>query len=127
MESPNLNQRRPEDDDLDVQLRTHFFAPPLADDGFSQRVLTALPAPQQKSLQFKRRLVCAVGSAAGVAAAAIGFIKSEDFEPALTALDHTLTLAFGQLVTGPVVLALGLAILSLAFAFRDQRRLLPRL
>lgn len=122
MESSNLNNSLPENDDLDAQLRAHFSAPPLVDNGFSQRVMMALPGTRRNPVQFNRRLVCAVGLAAGIVAALIGLIRAENLETALASLDSTLRLASEQLLTAPVGLAVGLAVLSMAFAFREQWR-----
>lgn len=126
MESSNMNNLPPDDDSLDAQFRAHFSAPAIVDNGFSERVLTALHASGQKSFRFRRQFFCSAGLLAGTMIAAIGLITFKNLESALESLDRTLTVALGQLVTLPVVLAMSLAILSLAFAFRGQR-LLPRL
>jgi len=123
MEPSNLNDPLPEEDELDALLRAHASPPPLADDGFSQRVLAALPANERFTLRFKRQVVCATGLAAGTVAAAAGLIRSENLNYALGSLDNSLTQALNQLVNAPMGLALGLALLSLAFAFRSQWRL----
>ena len=121
-----MNNPLPDDDSLDAQLRAHFSARPIVDNGFSERVFTALPASERKSFQFTRQFFCVAGLSTGIVIAAIGLITPGNLGSALEAMDHTLTVALGQLVTVPVALATSLAILSLAFAFRGQR-LLPRL
>lgn len=119
-----MNQSSSEDDGLDAKLRAHFSIPALTDGGFSQRVIASLPASKRKSLLFTRQFFSIAGLVAGMLCASIGLIGSETLESSLKTLDAAVTMTFGQLVTGPVVLALGLALISLAFAFRDQRRLL---
>ncbi len=128
MESSNLNKFSPENDDaLEARLRTHFSAPPLADDGFSQGVLAALPAPEPKASRLSRRYFCLGGLVAGVSITAVGLLTSGNSGSALGTLDQTLTLALGQLCTAPMALALGLVLFSAGFALRGQSRLLPRL
>lgn len=69
----NPNPPSPHDDfdatnDLDALLR-EAPAAPLPDDGFSARVLRALPAPQKaerRTAEARRSLLCSVGLAAGL-------------------------------------------------------------
>lgn len=68
-----MNPNPPHDDfdtanDLDALLRAAPAAP-LADDGFSARVMRALPAQkkaEQRTASARRSLLCSVGLAAGL-------------------------------------------------------------
>lgn len=122
-----MNESSSADDDLDARLRAHFSAPALPDGGFSQRVVGALPTTGRRSFVFSRQFFCSAGLVAGMLCASIGLIGSETLGSALKILDASVTMTLGQVVTEPVALALGLAILSLAFAFREQRHPLLRL
>ena len=55
----------PADLKLDQALREAL--PPLTDDGFTGRVLLALPPPAQPALLTRRWVVCILGAAAGIA------------------------------------------------------------
>ena len=73
------------------------------------------------------QLFCAAGLIAGVAVATIALIRPGDWAPKYSSLVDDLAGAGGQLATPPVTLALGIAALSLWFAFRDRLRLFTRL
>ena len=122
MESPNLNSPFPENDELDTQGRAQLSVPTIPDDGFSARVLAALPAAGERRFTIKRRLFCGAGLVAGVAVATSGAIRTGDFSRNLPAVASAMT----ELFAAPVVLAFSLALFSLWFAHRDRLRLLPR-
>lgn len=120
MESPDLNSSS-HDAALDEWLRTSAALPPLADDGFSRRVLAVLPAPRRRTTL--RRNLCLAALAAGVGVAVIGTLRAGNAD----GWDRSLQGALEQAGNLPVSVALGVTLLSLWFAFRDRLRLLPRL
>jgi hypothetical protein len=127
MESPYLNSPSPENDELETQLRTHLSVTTLPDNGFSERVLAALPTVENRSLKLRRQLFCAAGLIAGIVVATSTLIPSDDSSPQISSLIDALAGAGMQLFAPPVALALGAAALSLWFAFRGRLSLLPRL
>ena len=62
-------QPTPSEDPLEVLLRKDYA--PLADDGFSARVLAAIPLPEPKArrLPSRRFVLCSIGGLAGAACA----------------------------------------------------------
>ena len=126
MEPTNLNSSSPENNELETHYRALLSAAPLRDDGFSARVLAALPAAGVRKFNNKRRLFCAAGLVAGLAVATTGAISTGDFSANIPSLGHALASAGIELLTAPVVLAFSLALFSLWYAFRDRMRLLPR-
>ncbi|HEY4246726.1 MAG TPA: hypothetical protein VGM64_07715 [Lacunisphaera sp.] len=126
MESENINPSFPENDEFEPQWRAHFSAPAIPDEGFSERVLAALPSVENRPIERRRRWFCAVGLVAGVAISALGLIISNDSSPSLPQFVNGGTAAAAQFFSDPVMLALGLTACSLWFAFRDRWRLLPR-
>jgi hypothetical protein len=126
MESANLNSSSPENNELETHYRALLSAAPLRDDGFSARVLAALPAAGERKFTIKRRLFCAAGLVAGVAVATTGAIGTGDLSTHLPSFGNALATAGTELLTAPVGLAFSLALFSLWFAFRDRMRLLPR-
>ena len=83
MESPDLNPPSPDDARLEAWLRTSGAAAPLPDDGFSARVLAALPPPSpavapagllaaRRRAAHRRAWLCLIGAALGCALAFSG-------------------------------------------------------
>ena len=71
MEPANLRANSSDDEQLEAWLRAQSAVPPLRDDGFSQRVLTALPpatasAPAQGRSALRAWLCLAAALAGGV-------------------------------------------------------------
>lgn len=118
MEPNDLKSTPPDDAQLEAWLRAGAMLPPLPDDGFSRRVVAALPPP---SPRFPPRVwVCGAGALLGVGVMVIAAVTSPPataFNPAVPDLLEALAL--------PVALAV--AALSVWFAFRDRLGFLPRL
>ena len=70
MESTDLKNELPDDAQLEAWYRAHLVIPPLRDDGFSPRVLAALPTPARRSAA-QRRLFCLVGALLGTVIALV--------------------------------------------------------
>jgi len=65
MESANLTPLPPDRDPVDAWLSVKAPIAPLPDDGFSVRVLAALPPPN--ALLWRRPVLCLAGALAGLA------------------------------------------------------------
>ncbi|MBI2518495.1 MAG: hypothetical protein HYV95_16570 [Opitutae bacterium] len=119
MEPDDLKSAPPDDPALDAWLRANASLPPLPDDGFSQRVLTALPSAPRSA---RRLWLCAAGALAGTGVASFKLLQAGG----LPALAQSLHAAAGQLATPTVGLALGVSLISLAYVFwSDLRRFVP--
>lgn len=124
MEPTNLNSPPP--DELDALLRHASRADPLPDHGFSARVLAALP-PARASVRRRdpRRLVfCAIGGLAGIMVAILNSGSWSEISAGLTSTGPQLSQAFAQLTSPGFGLAVAVTLVSLAFVFRPQGRLL---
>ena len=64
MEPNDLNSLPPDEAQLDAWLRASTTQPPLPDDGFSQRVLSALPPPARPD-SVRRLWFCVAGALIG--------------------------------------------------------------
>lgn len=119
MESPDLKSTPPDDAAFEAWLRASSTPPPLADDGFSRRVLTALPRSFQRRVQ--RSVGCIAAVILGSALALAGVLRA----------GHGVTDALfisleNPLATPPALLAFGVTAVSLWYAFRHRVRLQPR-
>jgi len=124
MEPNDLKPTPPDDTQLEAWLRTSTALPPLPDDGFMQRVLTALPPAQRAT---RRMWFCSGGAVVGIVIAAFGAVTSGNLPANLPALEDTIMTALTQLSVPAFGLALGITLLSLWFAFRDRLQLGLRL
>lgn len=123
MEPNDLKSTPPDDAQLETWLRTNATLPPLPDDGFSQRVLTALPAPVRRSRVSPRLLAIFVGAAAGTGVATFKFFTGTPIDFSLPPLGPETTDAFAQLADPKLNVALGVTVVTLVFVFwRDVRR-----
>lgn len=124
MESDELKTPAPDDAQLEAWLRSSTFLPALPDDGFSSRVLAALPPPKRR---FPARvLVCLAGGAVGMAVAARPLLAAGNLLDDLPALDAALVSAFDQLANPALGVAASVTLATLAYVFwRDLRRLAP--
>jgi len=125
MEPNDLNSLPPDDVQLEAWLRASTTLPPLPDDGFSQRVLTALPPPAREDSVW-RRWFCVAGALTGGGVAALGAFGSGNQTAGLADLQDTILATLAQLSVPGFGLAVGITVGSLWFAFRDRWRLLPR-
>ncbi len=126
MESTDLKNELPDDAQFDAWYRTHLATPLLRDDGFSGRVLAALPTSERNSAR-KRRWYCIGGGVSGTVIALISLTTSGSLPPDLPAFRPDLADSLAKLTTPAFFLALSTAILSLWVAFRPKFRLLPRI
>jgi hypothetical protein len=126
MEPTNVNPDNRSDPALEAWLQANARSVPLPDHGFSDRVLRSLPAPVPRRASRDRWLFCAGGAVAGLAVAGIAFVgdngPGQDIASALRPLGDGLE-AFSS---GGVGLAAGIALASLAYAFRSRTPTLPR-
>ena len=125
MEPNDLKPTPPDDAQLEAWLRASAAQPSLPDDGFTQRVLTALPPPARQP-SARRMWFCTGGALVGIIVAALGALRSGSRPGNLPALGDTIIAVLTQLSVPAFGLALGITLLSLLFAFRDRLRLLPR-
>ena len=125
MEPTDLKNPSPDDARLEAWYRANVAAAPLPDDGFSRRVLAALPPGQRTDV--KRRGFCLSGAVLGVAVALGGLLTQPNIPHDLSALEPDFRNALIQLADPAVGLAFGITVISLWFVFRPRLRLLPRL
>lgn len=128
MEPSNLNSPGDKDSALAAMLRKHAAAIP--DDGFSARVLSALPSPSRavaRTFHLRWPWVAYIGGGLGGTAFAISRAGSwSDFAAGLLQLTNTLNALFASLTEPWLVIALMLATLSVVITLpftRPQRRL----
>lgn len=119
MEPNDLKPTPPDEAALEAWLRTSAALPPLPDDGFSRRVLAALPPAPRSS---RRILFCLAGAFVGAVVAAFPFFHVSD----LPALNATLLHTLEQLAQPAVGIALGLTLASLGYVFWSELRRLVR-
>lgn len=116
MESADLNSSDPESVALERLLRAP--APLLPDDGFSSRVLTALPPARRRFVQ--KTLVCCGGALAGVACASLQGLTWGDWQSVPQQTLALILSAIPRLTDPRFALALVATFLSLLFAFRHE-------
>ena len=121
MEPNDLKSPAPDDTPLEAWLRAGSLQPPLSDDGFSARVLTALPPPKRR---IPPRLIVGVaGALAGLFVEAQPFLSGGTPLDRLPALDAALVQAFEPLAHPAIGLAIGVTLGTLVYVFwRDLRR-----
>lgn len=126
MEPTDLNSPRPGDADLEAWLREHAAQPALPDDGFTPKVLSALPMVVRSAARrhaAQRRLwFCLVGALAGLAT---GLLSSQDgptaaATPDASALPSLLVAATGQLTTPAMALAAVVTAVSLLVVYWQE-------
>ena len=122
MEPTDLRNGHPDDAQLEAWYRTHLATPPLRDDGFSQRVLAALPTPIQRSTA-QRRLFCLTGALLGTVIAMVQMIGAGNRSTDFSALEKEIADALTQLANPAFGLALVIASFSLWFVFRPKLRI----
>ncbi len=146
MEPADLNSSPPDDARLEAWLRAHSAAAPLPDDGFSARVLAALPARTHPALAadllaarraadrrrravHRRLCLCLLGALAGTA---LGVMADHGASPAdvgiaFSALLPPLTAAFDGLATPSIALAAAVTVASLVVVYWPELGRLRRL
>lgn len=126
MEPTDLNPPPPDDAQLEAWLRTSATLPALPADGFTQRVLTSLPSPVNRQTT-QRIWFCIGGALVGIVVALLGAFQSRSLPARFPVVEEEVLAAVARLSVPAFGLALGIAAVSLWFAFRDRLRLLPRL
>lgn len=121
MESPKLTPDSPDDARIEAWLRINSAAEPLADDGFSTRVLDALPPPAAES-QSRRTWLCIVGAASGAAIAAAEGSRWSDAARQLTGLATEFRAAFTSVIDPSLAVGLMFAVTALAFVYWRELR-----
>ncbi len=116
----------PDDTPVEAWLRSSASLPPLPDDGFSHRVLAALPPPARRRANRLRLVLCLAGALAGVALVLQHSPDFPDIFHRLEQLDPVLNQATSQLADPAFAIALGVTAASLLFVFWRDIRLLPR-
>lgn len=101
-------------------------APPLPDDGFSVRVLAALPAPSSSRTPVLRASAILAGAMAGLAFAWRPIAALWSSPPEVEPLRRLLAQLSGPLSDPHLLLAIALAAASLLYAFMDSRHRLNR-
>ena len=122
MEPTDLKNIPPDDAQLEAWLRSANPAAPLPDDGFTPRVLAALP-PSTAAHGVRRRMLCVTAGA--IAGTVVAFSLGGD-DPGhwpdvvqnLNAALQPLSGVLPQLLKLPAVCALTVAFASVLFAFR---------
>ena len=130
MESPDLNPRPAPPDDAALTAFLARAQPPLPDDGFSARVVAALPAPRRAPLPV-RPLLTAVAALAGAALSWRQFAEvggsqavTQQFNDVLDGLqlaaNHTLGPTPTANLPAALSLAIGVSAVSLLYTFRHR-------
>lgn len=127
MEPSDLNSPpSPADDDVLENLLRRHSPPALADDGFSARVLTALPSAPATRQQPPRLVIIVVAGLAGTALAVTGISAGggpASISSTLADQFKTFSPAFGGAgaAPGPALIVATLStIISLVYAFRPR-------
>ena len=119
MESPNLNSTPPDDVALEVWLRSNQHLAALPDDGFTHRVVTALPRPNQSHVN--RWWFSLAGLVTGGSIAVAGLISSN------VLMDEAWLTTFEKALSSPTLLgALAITVCSLTYAFSNELRRIVR-
>lgn len=125
MENDQLTPTPADESAADAWLRAHAALPPLTDDGFTARVLTALP-PRRRHAGRGRTWAILAGAAAGVAVAAARLATGHGGAPLVAPSPEEARYALAVFVDPKTLLALGVAAASVAFAYWPAlRRHLP--
>ena len=119
MEPTDLKNDPPADAQLEAWLRSGAASAPLPDDGFTRRVLAALPPPRATS---HRLMFCLAGASVGAAVALLNGRDWPGFATGFATGVQSLATAFGPLDDLRVGCALVLALASVLFAFWRETR-----
>jgi hypothetical protein len=123
MESTDLNSPSSDDDRLRAIFRE--AAPALPDNGFSARVLTALPPRERAFMRHARVAVCGLGAVAGIVFAWSRAGSSESLQFAADRLRESLSHANGSVTDTRFLFAIAVTVLTLLYAFKPERRKSP--
>ncbi len=108
-------------DEAELRALLNRAAPPLLDDGFSQRVIAALPlpGPENDALLWRRFRFCLIGSAIGSACVVWSIISGLDAVGA-SQLGSDLLATATRLTEPRLALALVVAFGSLLYVFGPE-------
>ena len=120
MEPADLNSPANEDPRLEAMLRS--AAPNLPDDGFSTRVLAALPQAVEQRVSWRRALFCVVGAGVGVSLALWQGVSWPELQSGIERFATTLANAGPSLANPMFAAALVVTLLSLLVAFQSELR-----
>ena len=112
----------PPNDDARLAALVRQSAPELADDGFSARVLTALPAREAVRRPRLRFVFCAAGAAAGIGFAYWQGASWSALREGLTPLLAPTARLVAVFADPGIVLALTVTAASLLFVYRPRTR-----
>jgi hypothetical protein len=118
MESPDLNSLSSDDERLQAMLLEG--SPPLADNGFSARVMRALPPETQTFAPYARVVVCVLSALLGVVFVWAQGVSLESLTLAANRISEALTPAGASLGDSRIIFALAVTVLSLLYAFHRQ-------
>ena len=122
MEPANLNPPPDRDDDARLEAMLREPIPLLADDGFSARVLRALPPPPPAPALWPRVSLCAVSAALGILVAFVGAAPWVNLNENWASV-HAAFAPVGARLSEPAVLAaLVVALASVVYALRPSFR-----
>lgn len=121
MESPKLTPDLSDDARIEAWLRINSPAEPLADDGFSTRVLAALPPPASES-QRRRTWLCIVGAVTGAVLTAAQGSRWSDAARQLTGLTTEFRAAFTPVFDPSFAVGIVFAAAALAFVYWRELR-----
>ena len=122
MEPANLNSLPSANDDARLEALLRRAAPTLPDNGFSARVLAALPATEEQHAPWRRAVFCLVGAAAGCGLAFWRSGASPGLQSGLEQFGVNLADASLVFADPMVSAALVVTALSLLVAFRTELR-----
>jgi len=114
------------DDDQRLKELLARVSPSLSDNGFSARVLAALPAKAAAQTFPTRFAVCFIGALAGLALAWNKGVTPDALELAADQLRGSFTRVSPRLMDPAVLVAFAVASLSLLYAFKGDQRNAPK-
>jgi hypothetical protein len=120
MEPTGLNSSEDPDARLDELLRRP--APLLPDNGFSPRVMAALPAPTGRGRFYLRCLVCAAGAMIGVLFVLACTPSWSDLTSSFEPMDSSIGSLIGILTDPMLALVMVVTTGSLLYAFGIRKR-----
>ena len=120
MEPGNVNSSANDDRRIEALLRDAVT--PLPDDGFSARVMAALPGAEKQPATRRRLAFCLAGAMCGCAFALWRGVSVPELEAAYSRFAPSLMNAASPLADPVLATALMVAALSLLFAFRAELR-----
>jgi len=122
MESPKLTPDSPDDARIEAWLRMNSAAEPLADVGFSARVLAALPPPPATESERRRTWLCIVGAMSGAILTAAQGSRWSEAARQFAGLTTEFRAAFTPVADPSLAVGLAFAAAALAFVYWRELR-----